>query len=78
MKKFTITTTTGLVEVEAEYFRVADGVLTFRNPPRGNQSFPTAVHTFAHGHWREVTEGQEIIEPRRACGPRQLDLDNEV
>lgn len=77
MKKFTIITTTGKVEVEATYFKVDNGVLTFRNPARGNQNFPTAVHTFAHEHWLEVLDGPEIIEPRRACGPRQLDLDQE-
>jgi hypothetical protein len=39
--------------VEADYFRIQDGVLTFRISARGNQ-YPEAVHVFAPGTWLEV------------------------
>jgi hypothetical protein len=41
-----------VVEVAAQYHRVVDGVLIFRNfVPNG---YPEMVQTFAAGHWLEV------------------------
>lgn len=42
-----------VVKVEADYHRVVDGVLVFRNY-NGPEAYPTMVRTFAPGHWLEI------------------------
>lgn len=44
--------------VEADYFRIVDGALIFRNSSRGN-NYPEAVHVFASGTWAEVEPDHE-------------------
>ena len=46
-------------EVEADYFRVQDGVLTFRRERRGSD-YPEAIRVFAPGFWAEVTEHRTL------------------
>ncbi len=41
------------VKIEADYHRIVDGDLIFRNFG-GEGQYPTMVHTFARGHWLEV------------------------
>lgn len=41
-----------LVQVKAQYHRIVDGALIFRNfVPNG---YPQMVRTFAAGHWLEI------------------------
>jgi hypothetical protein len=49
-------------EVEADYFRVQDGVLTFRQERHGHNDYPVAVRVFAPGFWAEVTEHRTLQE----------------
>lgn len=51
--KVTIDAPKKYVIVEADYFKVEGGVLTFRKVIPGN--YPDPVHMFAPGYWREVT-----------------------
>lgn len=62
------------VVVQADYFRVEGGVLTFRRVPRLNEQFPQAVRVFAPGFWAEVIEGQEVVEFKRDHGAMNADL----
>lgn len=41
------------VKVEANYYRIVDGCLIFRNNVGGN-SYPETVAVFAAGYWLEV------------------------
>lgn len=41
------------VKVTAEYYRVQDGALIFRNS-RGESQYPETVHVFAPGYWLQV------------------------
>lgn len=45
-------------KVEADYFRIVDGALIFRNSARGN-TYPEAVRVFASGVWTEVEPNHE-------------------
>lgn len=40
------------IDVTADYYKVAEGTLTFRNWVR--DGYPEPVQTFAHGYWLEV------------------------
>lgn len=40
------------VKVAAEYYRIVDGALIFRNARPGN--YPQTVRVFAPGYWLEV------------------------
>ncbi len=46
--------------VTADYFKVENGVLVFRNAakllPNGQLDYPQPVHVFAAGAWLEVTQ----------------------
>jgi len=41
-----------LVKVTAQYHRIVDGALIFRN--YRNNDYPEMVQTFAAGHWLEI------------------------
>lgn len=62
------------VVVQADYFRIEDGILTFRRVPRFNEQFPQAVRVFARGFWAEVIEGQEVVEFKEPKGKLSHDL----
>ena len=55
-------------EVEADYFRVQEGVLTFRREQTKrerrccNTDYPVAVRVFAPGFWAEVAEKRTLNE----------------
>lgn len=42
------------VVVSAVYYRVQDGVLTFRNNPPYPTQYPETVRAFASGYWLEI------------------------
>lgn len=42
-----------IVKIEADYHRIVDGTLFFRNH-RGPTEYPELVHAFAPGHWLEM------------------------
>lgn len=44
------------VKVTAQYWRIVDGALVFRNKPDANR-YPETVHVFAPGHWLEIDCG---------------------
>lgn len=59
MKRFTVTRALPGVApeiVDADYFKVEQGALTFRCFDRNhtNAGYPVAVHVFAPGVWAEV------------------------
>lgn len=47
--------------VEADYFRITEGALIFRNTAGATDPYPPTVRVFAAGHWAEVR--QEIVTP---------------
>lgn len=62
------------VVVQADYFRIEAGILTFRRSPRFGEQFPAAVRVFAPGCWAEVVEGQEVVDFKRDHGAMNSDL----
>jgi hypothetical protein len=65
--------------VEADYYRVQDGALTFRTEKRGNEQYNPAVRVFAPGFWAEVYEKLTLaarVEEFKARQPgmREIDL----
>lgn len=45
------------VKVTAQYFRIVEGALVFRNHnPTG---YPHTVHVFAPGHWLEIIRNDQ-------------------
>lgn len=47
------------VKVTAQYFRIVDGALIFRNGSLDN-GYPVTVHVFAPGHWHEIINLSEL------------------
>jgi hypothetical protein len=64
----------GVRDVEAEYFKVENGALYFRNPVRND--YPQCVHVFAPGSWLDVTNAPEhVVQNRDIPAPkRELDF----
>jgi hypothetical protein len=46
-----------LWSLQADYHRIVDGALIFRNY-RGPDQYPETVHVFAAGHWMEMRSGK--------------------
>ena len=60
MTKFRVKTVEALsVLVEADYFRIQDGALIFRNKMIGNH-YPEVVHVFAAGVWLAVEPAHDF------------------
>lgn len=65
MKTFTVTVphpgpAMTHVVVEADYYRVEAGVITFRRHAGRGEDYPEAVKTFAPGYWADVTLGVQV------------------